>query len=787
MLFGIGCTPDKVVDDVVKASISVTPNKSAFTYAGGATTFEVTSNGAWKVEADADVAINPTSGEGNGSVTISVPEYAADRNIFVKFTATRTGSIGGSPYPTSSSTDVVLFQNENGEAKITTNVKSIRTLLKAMPLEDAKSSSIDVTEEIAALSVVGVVVASPKGGNSQDFVLAVQDNNTESGAGLTLTMTNTEANKHSIGEVIRVSLKGAKVKLYNGLLQLSVNDSEGVGVFDNVENLTPAEVAYEDLALYESQYVKVKDLTPSASALYKVWSDSTSGVNVNFVTADDKTLVVRVNPSAPFKSEYVLPKKGDLCGVVGCYNTTMQLAPQTLSDIQLTVDAPELVKSVTIAEITEKGVYEVKDAWVVGYTGNGVILTDSSNAFVNVYIYDNTHKTIGERMSVAGEVSIRQGGFQFYNPYVTTIEGTAEVVYGEAKEYAGAELEALCEKFTAGNAAYLCEYVELKCVALKDGEYYGMVFPNVNTDKYEGSLSKTPASTLNLDALDGKAVILRGYVTDYSNPYLSVTATSVEEDTTAKYIVVTNSLKVVAAGVENETTNVVLAGVSAVTVTCDNSVVTTASLDGNTLTYSVAANEGAAREGWIKLSAEGVEATIAVSQERYFDPSSITSYSLTLEDIKKIEYSENWVNWALTAADGSEWSGFAYKNADYYQFSYSSNKEITENQAKSHLLSPIVPEGKKITKITIYPDNAKKTASGRKFVALPADFAYTNKLDSKGTEAVEAAYAVSPDTVKGSTDPLVIDLSSVEDAPRQVQIRAVVGAAYIIGVQIDFE
>ena len=125
-------------------------------------------------------------------------------------------------------------------------------------------------------------------------------------------------------------------------------------------------------------------------------------------------------------------------------------------------------------------------------------------------------------------------------------------------------------------------------------------------------------------------------------------------------------------------------------------------------------------------------------------------------------------------------------------FSSSSDKDKnlpTSNQNKSNLLSPVIPTGKTITKITITPfvEGSTTTSNGRKFVVLPADFAYTTTVDGNGTEAVNAAYAVSEPTVKNSTTPIVIDLSGVENLPQQVQIRAILGAAYISDVKIDFE
>ena len=86
-----------------------------------------------------------------------------------------------------------------------------------------------------------------------------------------------------------------------------------------------------------------------------------------------------------------------------------------------------------------------------------------------------------------------------------------------------------------------------------------------------------------------------------------------------------------AEGVQNATAEITKKNITGdVTVTKDGTVVTAASLSGNTLTYTVSANTGDAREGWIKLAATGAECTIKVSQlsanvEYYVKVNSIVS------------------------------------------------------------------------------------------------------------------------------------------------------------------
>lgn len=84
---------------------------------------------------------------------------------------------------------------------------------------------------------------------------------------------------------------------------------------------------------------------------------------------------------------------------------------------------------------------------------------------------------------------------------------------------------------------------------------------------------------------------------------------------TTPSITASNIKDVPAAGVQGATTTVILKNLTSdVTVTKDGVVVTAASLSGSTLTYTVSANSGDAREGWIKLAADGAECTITVSQ-----------------------------------------------------------------------------------------------------------------------------------------------------------------------------
>ena len=134
-----------------------------------------------------------------------------------------------------------------------------------------------------------------------------------------------------------------------------------------------------------------------------------------------------------------------------------------------------------------------------------------------------------------------------------------------------------------------------------------------------------------------------------------------------------------AEGVTNATATVSVKNIDGnVTVTKDGTVVTAASLSGNTLTYTVSANTGDAREGWIKLAATGAECTIKVSQLGVASTHSLpyeesfgsNQGEFTIEDVNISSLSYVW-QWA---------SGYGMKASAYV----SGTKHVTE----SWLVSP---------------------------------------------------------------------------------------------------
>ena len=787
MLFGVGCTKDADTNDSAAATISVSPDKIMAKLEGGEYLLTVTSNAAWAVVCDQeDVTIEPKTGANNGTVKVTLPKVDAARNFSITFEASKTAMMSGMPYQSTADAAVAVYQNEGGTDKVTTNVAEIRAALKALnPTETATA----VSEEVASMKLVGVVAGSGSFGNmSSNKQISIQDDNANPHSGLTVRWDSTVELEH--GSIIELSLANAKVQTYKGLLQLT--PAQTATVVGRVSNLAPIEISYDEYNNYESQYVKLSGLIPGTAD--EAWYSGTSSFKThNFTTSDGKVVVVYVSKYAKFASETIPNKMGSIAGIATIFNSDKQLLPQSLADIQLTEEIvePEAVPA-TIAEVltTGAGKYIVNNAWAVATYARGCLLTDESGAYILAYNPSET-PAVGAVVSIEGTVSEYGGCLQFSEgSVITATSETKEVSHPTAEVLDGAAIDAYI-------AAPVVKYAEFTGVLTVSSNHYNVA---VDGATVVGSISYPNTEIAEeLKQLDGVPVKVTGYMigksTSNGTNYANIMATSVEADTSKPMLKANDITGVSADGVVDANANITVVGIDAVATEFDGAVVTAASVTGNVLTYSVSANETEeAREGWIELSAAGVETVkIAVKQLRKL-PEGAGSYNLSINDITAISYAADWTTWSTVAADGSAWSGFAYKQTKCYQLSFSSSSDKdknlpTSNQNKSNLLSPVIPTGKTITKITITPfvEGSTTTSNGRKFVVLPADFAYTTTVDGNGTEAVNAAYAVSEPTVKNSTTPIVIDLSGVENLPQQVQIRAILGAAYISDVKIDFE
>ena len=272
-----------------------------------------------------------------------------------------------------------------------------------------------------------------------------------------------------------------------------------------------------------------------------------------------------------------------------------------------------------IASITEEGDYEIENAWVVATATQGFVMSDATGSAILVYTGSGASiPAIGTVVSVSGKVVTYNGKLQFdKTATVTPSSQTVTVNNGTPTEISTyAALDDLKNNIVV-------KYVEMKgkleCKMNSKGymNYNIYVEDHNGYDDWKGSVYSPVAEiATKLESWNGAYVIARGYSIYVSGTvYVNIVATDVEIDASHPVLNAENIANVPAAGVQNATHNITVAALDNVTATPDGTIVTAASVSGNVLTYTVAANDGAAREGEIVLSAEGVESvTIKVAQ-----------------------------------------------------------------------------------------------------------------------------------------------------------------------------
>ena len=272
-----------------------------------------------------------------------------------------------------------------------------------------------------------------------------------------------------------------------------------------------------------------------------------------------------------------------------------------------------------IASIKEAGTHEVEGAWVIATYAHGFLMTDNSGGTILVYQGNGaTVPAVGQVVNVSGSVTLYGGLLQFGN--TSTVSPVSGQTVPVATPSNPTVLDYAAVESYVNNPSIF--YAEIKGkMKVKDS---GKGYNNYNIEleggsAVQGSVSY-PATDLatKMDGLADAYVVARGYMIgkpNSNNYYANMMATSVEVDTNKSAIIATNIVNVPAEGAASATHNISVYGVSTVTATPDGTVVTAASVSGNVLTYTVAANTGTARQGSITLSAEDVESvTIKVAQ-----------------------------------------------------------------------------------------------------------------------------------------------------------------------------
>ncbi len=548
------CSDDDKGGDV---DVSITVNdKEATTIgiasAGGETeAVSVVSSGTWTLafESDQDWCIpNITSGKaGTSSLVFTVDPMPAEiKERSATAILTTVGMIFNVEVPVKVS--VTVRQSPSGSALPETNVAAVRALLVAM---NPTSTAADVTAEIAAMTLTGIVGSESSGvnlGNARNF--AIQDENRAQNSGLTISASANISLK--AGQVVEIPLTGAKVSLYSGALQLSV-DNASVKTVAETDAPEPVTVTPPQLSGYESMLVQIDNCYPTAG-YGTAWNNDSNKGNVNFANTAGETFVCRVGGQAAFKGSLIPEKSGSLAGIAVLYvnnsgAATWQVSPRTLADIKLTeaLPEPEYTKA-TIAEL-KAGNYEVEATLLAVYQ-KGLLLGDETGytlVFFNDWNKQDSNpyqNDVNKKITVKGAVSEYNGLLQFSAPKTENITiGAANPDY---KLPAPVVFDAA--GLTAYESAKKYEYVSLTgTLVVTQGTSGGNTY-NSYTVIVPGYTAKTVTMAYGLDSyysglVTGDVVDVKGFALGFDTSKVNIMVREIAKNNSVPSLIFTSSPK----------------------------------------------------------------------------------------------------------------------------------------------------------------------------------------------------------------------------------------------------
>jgi len=558
----VGCKDDD--DDVnngggdVRASITV-DGKQAVSLgvknAGETKEVKVASSGDWMLslsEGSEWIEASAVSGgAGESTVTFTVkedlPAGVTSRNATAKL-KTR-GFILNTEYWAEAT--VTITQSESGQAGGDTNVAQVRALLKAMALSKDKQA---VTDEIAAMTLTGVVVSDQAGNNfSSDAYAALQDADGAPNSGLMISCNALKTLNPKPGTVFSVSLNNAQVMTFYDVIQLSIDNSVTPTTVPG-EAPEPIVITPDKLLDYEAMLVKIENCQPQAKYAGQTWGEGENWKGVEMMTKNGQTFQIPCNKNAFLQSAQIPQQSGSVTGLGFQYLGAAQLKPRIESDLQLNQPLFEVeAQKTTIADLG-KGEYEVENVTIVGVHSKGVMFADNTGY---VLAFNNDWKTqdanpyqndLDKLATVKGSCAPRYGLMQFTAPEIT-VGGASSFQLPAPVKFDAAAIEAYTSAIAADENAAAYKYVSLSgTLTITEGPSYNTYTIAVNgcptNIQFAYGLDSYFAGLASGDVVDATGFAL-GY--DTKSAKMNVLLRSIEKNATAPSLTFTSTPEMFAA------------------------------------------------------------------------------------------------------------------------------------------------------------------------------------------------------------------------------------------------
>ncbi len=396
-------------------------------FEGGGNTFEVKSNRAWTLVAEAGsewIEFEPKQGgEGNTKVQVSVP-------------ASNEGRVGTLIFQLANTYAVYLTKQvtvQQGEAPVEGPIAKLVAYIK----ENLASTSGEVSLNYSEPTVEGVILANNQYGNNFGK-LYVGDNVNAPNSAIVLYDTGefskNNSAKYLVGKKVTLDLFSAKYAPYGNLRELkdvgvTVSDEEAVEVV--VPTLTAAQFNTGD---YQGQYVKVTGVTPQAEFVGQAWAtDAKRTVKFDADGVEVQTYMAKASDAPEFGALRIAAKTGAIWGT----------AEQNFKNIQVIPTKPE-----DVLELTEGGDEPaVTTGAATAVAATSVTLSGSSRNIDNAtevgiaYKLDDATEvawTTVPAKAVAAEWSVDVTGLTegtSYMYYAYAKVGDAEPIKGETKTF----------------------------------------------------------------------------------------------------------------------------------------------------------------------------------------------------------------------------------------------------------------------------------------------------------------------------------------------------------------
>lgn len=511
----VGCTDDDP-QEVADPEITISTSNLSFTQAEESKTVDVTSNGNWKVAVPEDAAwvtVNPATGKGNKSVTVTVAENTSgkSRETEISFQAihsewgvwdTKKLIIAQSASEQEIEETTVIY-SDNFDKKETANNNG-------WPSADAKEGN-------------AYVYANPQGSAAANVTYTVNGKVTVRNSGKPSNDTDYS------------SYEGSGVnKVFFGTLPASL-------IVGNIA--LPTDKQSYELTFGANKYgYDIDNTFKNEELLVYLSKDGSSWVAVEYSFKEGVDLVGKWNlATASFKLTEVPEKlyvkiESKIASVLSIDDVALATGGEGVQTVDLSKgvsggDEPsepgepgetlELTVTEAISAAKDAAV-KIKESTVVAVSARSYLLTDGTS-YILAYKGDDPGLAVGDKVTVEGKMGAYRSVPQIANPVATKTGHDDAFKQPEATVMDGAAIDAYAA--TAAGETYI-KYVKVEGELIKDGYYWNLKVEGASNG--QGSISY-PTAEMCPDSYSGKKVAVYGYtIYQTRDKDVNIIATSIE-------------------------------------------------------------------------------------------------------------------------------------------------------------------------------------------------------------------------------------------------------------------